>query len=79
MKERPKALHPDVDGYNELLSEQTAQRYGDQHVVPLTGGGDNSFLFEWECSNGHRWGYIRGSYMNRVVRCYCGEVGIPVS
>jgi len=50
------------EAYCRLLAKETEEEYGVEHVTPLTGGGDDPFIYWWTDDKGERHGYIRGSY-----------------
>lgn len=49
----------DVQAYCQSLAENTERKYGKDRVVPLEGGGESPFLYEWKPG---QW-LIRGSYL----------------
>lgn len=57
---------PREANYNEQLAAATARKYGKRHVVPLTGGGDDPFIY-WTTDERGMVGLIRGSYTRKPL------------
>jgi len=52
--------------YCRMLAKESEERYGKKHVVPLTGGGDDPFIY-WFERDEQMIGRIRGSYTRDLL------------